>query len=134
MRTYSEFCELETLDERFEYLALTANVGDSTFGYDRWLNQTFYRSKEWRSIRNFVITRDEGNDMGLYGLPIAGSPHIHHMNPLTPYDIEHATDNLLDPEFLITVSKRTHNAIHFGDHTQLPIGPIVREPGDTTLW
>jgi hypothetical protein len=134
MRTYSEFSKLETLDDRFDYLSLTADVGKATFGYDRWINQTFYRSKQWRNIRNYVIIRDDGNDMGIYGLPIAGSPHIHHMNPVTLEDMENLTDNLLDPEYLICVSRRTHNAIHFGDHTQLPRDPIVREPGDTSLW
>lgn len=134
MRTYSELSKLNSLDERFEYLALSADVGQSTFGYDRWINQTFYRSKEWRSIRNYVMIRDEGYDMGIFDFPIPGSPQIHHMNPLTLEDLENHTDNLLDPEFLISVSKRTHNAIHFGDATQLPRGPIVRTVGDTRLW
>lgn len=134
MRTYSELSTLETIDERFNYLSLQSDVGQATFGYDRWVNQTFYRSKEWRDIRNFVIVRDEGNDMGIFGLLIPGSPHIHHMNPVTLEDIENLTDNLLDPEYLISVSRRTHNAIHFGDDTQLPRDPIVRAPGDTSLW
>jgi len=134
MRTYSEFSKLETLDDRFDYLALSASVGEATFGYDRWLNQSFYRSKEWREVRNYVIIRDDGNDMGVFGLPIAGAPHIHHMNPITLEDIENETANLLDPEFLICVSKRTHNAIHFGDHSLLPHIPVDRVAGDTRLW
>lgn len=134
MRTYHELSQLDSLDDRFDYLALDGDVGYSTFGYDRWVNQNFYRSKEWRSVRNFVIVRDGGNDMGVFDFPVRGAPQIHHMNPLTLEDIEDATDNLLDPEFLVCVSHRTHNAIHYGDRTHLPRGPIVREAGDTRLW
>ncbi len=134
MRTYHELSRLDSLDDRFDYLALSGEVGYSTFGYDRWINQQFYRSKEWRSIRNFVIVRDGGNDMGVFDFPIRGAPQIHHMNPLTLEDIEEATENLLDPGFLICVSHRTHNAIHYGDRTHLPRVPIVRTAGDTRLW
>lgn len=134
IRTYTKLCRLDTLEERFDYLALSAEVGQATFGYDRWTNQSFYHSREWRDVRSFVMVRDEGCEMGLLDFPIAGSPRIHHMNPLTLDDIEDATDNLLDPEYLITVSHRLHNAIHYGDRTHLPRGPVVRTPGDTQLW
>lgn len=134
MRTYSKLIQLPTLDERFEYLSLRGGVGDSTFGYDRWLNQSFYKSTEWRQVRDFVIVRDGGNDMGLPDFPLRGAPQIHHMNPLSPEDIEHASDNLLDPEYLISVSHRTHNAIHFGDRSSLPRVSAERTAGDTRLW
>lgn len=134
MRTYSELSELETLDDRFDYLALSGEVGHSTFGYDRWINQTFYRSREWKDVRNFVILRDDGNDLGVFDFPLRGAPQIHHMNPLTLEDIEEVTDNLLDPEYLICASHRTHNAIHFGNRSQLPQPLIERAVGDTCLW
>lgn len=134
MRTYSGLSLLETLDERFDYLNLDSEVGYATFGFDRWANQTFYHSREWKEARSFVITRDEGNDMGLQDYPISGSPQVHHLNPITLEDIEFATDNLFDPEFLISVSKRTHNAIHFGDASQLLRLPVQRASGDTRLW
>lgn len=134
MRTYSKLSKLDTLDERFDYLVLRGELGSSTFGYDRWINQSFYRSREWREARNYVILRDEGNEMGLLDYPIAGPPHVHHMNPITLEDLEHATYNLFDPEYLICVSQRTHNAIHFGDRSQLPRAPVARSAGDTRLW
>lgn len=134
MRTYRRLSRLTSLEDRFDYLSLEGEVGGSTFGYDRWVNQSFYRSKEWRSIRNFVIVRDEGNDMGIPDFPVRGAPQIHHMNPLTLEDIEDATDNLLNPEFLVCVSHRTHNAIHYGDRSHLPRPPIARVSGDTRLW
>ena len=134
MRTYDELSRLDSLDDRFNYLSLNGDVGSSTFGYDRYINQQFYRSREWRSVRNFVIVRDLGNDMGLFDFPIQGAPQVHHMNPLTLEDFETASDNLMDPEYLISVSHQTHNAIHFGDRSQLVRGPIVRMAGDTRLW
>lgn len=134
MRNYSELSSLETLDERFDYLNLDSEVGYANFGFDRWYNQDFYKSSEWRRIRNFVITRDLGNDMGLEDYPIGGPPQVHHMNPITMEDIEYATDNLLNPDYLISVSRRTHNAIHFGDASQLMRVPIERVSGDTSLW
>jgi hypothetical protein len=134
LRTYSDLSQLETLDDRFDYLVLDGEVGYATFGYARWVNQGFYRSKEWKQIRSYVITRDEGNDMGVYDFPVAGAPHIHHMNPVTLEDIEYATDNLLNPEYLICVSQRTHNAIHYGDQSLLPRVPLARTAGDTRLW
>lgn len=134
MRTYSKLSRLDTLEERFDYLVLDGEVGYATFGYDRWVNQSFYRSREWRDIRNFVIARDNGGEMGLADFPIAGPPTVHHLNPITLEDIEFATDNLINPENLISVSRRTHNAIHFGDRSQLPLVPLPRSVGDTRLW
>lgn len=133
-RTYGELLQLDSMDDRFDYLSLEGEVGASSFGYDRFINQQFYHSREWRQVRNYVIVRDFGNEMGLNDFPIRGAPQVHHMNPLTLEDFEFATDNLLDPDFLISVSRLTHNAIHFGDRTQLPRGPIVRTVGDTRLW
>lgn len=134
IRTYTDLRRLGGLEERFEYLSLGGRVGESTFGFDRWINQLFYRSAEWRQVRFHVIARDEGLDLGAKDSPIFGAHVIHHMNPLTLEDIEEATDNLLDPEFLITTSLRTHNAIHYGDKSLLPQVFVERMPGDTLLW
>jgi hypothetical protein len=134
LRTYTELSKIETLGDRFDYLSLGGEVGATTFGYDRWLNQSFYRSREWRDIRDFVIVRDDGNDMGLFDYPIVGAPHIHHINPITLEDIEYETGTLLDPENLISVSHRTHNAIHYGSRSNLREVPIARAQGDTRLW
>jgi hypothetical protein len=133
-RSYSELQGLRGLEERFEYLELGGIVGETTFGFDRWINQQFYRSREWRQIRDHVIARDNGFDLGALDAPIRGAPVIHHMNPLTRYDIEEATSNLLDPEFLISTSLRVHNAIHYGDKGLLPQPYVERRPGDTRLW
>lgn len=134
MRTYTELCSLDTLEDRFEYLVLRGGVADSTFGYDRYINQQFYHSREWRQIRSFVIVRDNGWDLGVPDFPMRGAPQIHHMNPLTIEDFDEATENLLDPEFLISASHRTHNAIHYGDQSQLPRGLVERVSGDTRPW
>lgn len=134
IRTYSELLEFDTLEDRYEYLRLGSMVGDETFGFDRWMNQQFYRSREWRHIRDDVIVRDNGFDLGIADVPIRGAPAIHHLKPLTPDDIEEATIYLLDPEYLISTSQRTHNAIHFGDARQLPQPWVERSPGDTRLW
>lgn len=134
MRTYSELSQLETLDDRFTYLSLLGDVGAVTFGFDRWVNQRFYGSREWKDVRNYVIIRDGGNDMGVQDFPVIGIPHVHHMNPITLEDIEHMTDNLIDPEYLVCVSHRTHNAIHYGDERLLPQLPVARYSGDTQLW
>ena len=120
--------------ERFRYLSLQGQVGDITFGFDRWINQQFYGSAEWRNIRHHVIARDEGNDLGVDGYPIHHRPIIHHMNPMLPEQIVHADERILDPEFLITTTHRTHNAIHYGDERQLPRPFTARTPGDTKLW
>lgn len=120
---------------RFNYLKLDGKVAEETFGFDRYLNQLFYKSAEWRSLRNFVIARDNGNDMAFDGMPIRGHVYIHHMNPITVDDIRNRTEFLLDPEYLISVGYSTHNAIHYGDISQLPIQEFVtRKPNDTCPW
>lgn len=134
IRTYTDLSRLSTLEDRFDYLELGGRIGESTFGFDRWINQQFYRSREWRQIRNHVIARDQGYDLGAEDAPLLGAHLIHHMNPLTLEDFEESTDNLLDPEFLITTSLRTHNAIHFGDKRQLPRPFVERYAGDTKSW
>lgn len=134
IRTYTELDRLGDLEERFDYLMLDSQIGTSTFGFDRWINQQFYHSREWQQIRNHIIARDQGFDLGAEDAPIRGAHLIHHMNPITYEDIEDSTENLLDPEFLITTALRTHNAIHFGDKRQLPRPFVERSPGDTRLW
>lgn len=134
IRTYSELCQLQTLEERFKYLALHGKVGDETFGSERWLNQEFYRSREWREARSEVRAREYGFDLGVRDWPIKGDPYVHHMNPLTVEDIENGTDNLFNPEYLICASLSTHNEIHFGDGKRLPQPFVERRPGDTALW
>lgn len=133
-RTYSELCQLETFEERYRYLELGGTVGRLTFGFDRWVNQGFYHSSEWRSVRNKVIVRDNGCDLGVLGYEIASGLLVHHMNPISLQDIEHGEQWTIDPNFLITTSLQTHNAIHYGDESLLPKGPVERKPGDTTLW
>jgi len=133
-KTYSELSRLETFEERYQYLKLDGVVGESTFGFDRWINQEFYRSWEWKAARNNVIVRDHGCDLGIPGYEIHWNLLIHHMNPISMKDIEHGAEWILDPEFLITTSRRTHNAIHYGDETLLPRGPVTRKFGDTKLW
>jgi hypothetical protein len=134
LKTYSELSRLKTFDERFDYLVLHGHVGEQTFGFDRWINQRFYQSHEWRQARSYVITRDDGCDLGIPGHEIRTQLLIHHLNPLTPRDIEDGEEWILDPEFLITTTKRTHNAIHYGDRSLLPRPHIERVPGDTRLW
>ena len=133
-RSYSELRRLQTFEERYDYLKLDGVVGRSTFGFDRWLNQKFYKLAEWKSVRDFVIVRDNGCDLGILGFEIHYGLLVHHMNPIDAEDIKHGEEWILDPNFLITVSLRTHNAIHYGDKTLLPRGPIVRRFGDTRLW
>lgn len=134
MRTYSELCLLKTFEERYEYLQLNGSVGRATFAYDRYLNQRFYRSEEWKRIRQHVILRDNGCDLGVEGFEIPTRVYIHHMNPIDVSDIVEATQFLTDPEYLICCSHKTHNAIHFGDKNQLITGPIERKPNDTCPW
>lgn len=134
VRTYSELCRLLTFEERFRYLSLVGIVGDPTFGSERFLNQKFYNSFEWKNIRNYVITRDHGRDLGIEGREIHRSPYIHHMNPITAEDVKMGSTMLLDPENLITVSHRTHNAIHYGDENLLIKDLVERRPGDTKEW
>ena len=125
---------ISDFNERFEYLKLDGIIGDSTFGFDRYINQRFYRSKEWLSVRDFVIVRDEGTDMGTPDHPINGRILVHHMNPISIKDISDATEFLLNPEYLICVSHNTHNAIHYGDSSLLPGGILERRPNDTCPW
>ena len=134
IRSYSELCLLETIEERYDYLRLKGAVGAPTFAHERHINQRFYRSNEWRRVRNEVIARDEGCDLGVEGFEIYDRPIIHHMNPMTVNNLKHGDMIILDPEYLITVSMRTHNAIHYGDISLLPQTPLVRRPGDTKLW
>lgn len=133
-RTYSQLAHLATFEARFEYLMLGGTVGRETFGHERHLNQSFYRSREWRRVRDVVIARDEGCDLGIPGYEIHDMVVIHHMNPMIASDIIHADDDIINPEFLITVTHRTHNAIHYGDLTLLTPPLVVRTPGDTKLW
>lgn len=136
IRTYSELITLETFEERFLYLKLDGSIGEDTFGFDRYLNQLFYRSPEWKQVRNFVITRDMGCDLAIPDHEIINQQIlIHHMNPLTKEDIINKSDYLLNPEYLICTTKRTHNAIHYGDERILdPIVPIVRTKNDQCPW
>lgn len=134
IRTYSELRRLETFEERFDYLSLKGVVGQDTFGFDRWINQSFYKSREWQDVRSYVIVRDNGCDLGIIGYEIHAHLLVHHMNPMMAEDIEHGKSWIIDPDFLITTSHQTHNAIHYGGERLLPRGPIVRQPGDTKLW
>lgn len=134
MKSYSALIKIPTFKERFEYLKLGGRVGSETFGFDRYLNQVFYRSVEWKRIRDQVILRDNGCDLGVEGFDIHGKILIHHMNPLDMRDILDRSPYLIDPEFLICTSHSTHNAIHYGDASLLPSEPIERKPGDTCPW
>ncbi len=134
IRTYSELRTLQTFEDRFAYLELKGRVGSSTFGTDRYLNQNFYRSREWRTLRNSVIVRDGGCDLGLYGFEIYDQIYVHHMNPISVEDIEDNYDLLINPEFLICTSFNTHQAITFGTKKNLFTLPRDRRKGDTTLW
>ena len=134
IRTYSELMRLPTFEERFRYLKLDGLVGKDTFGFDRYLNQEFYRSKEWKEVRDFVIVRDNGCDLGMDGYEIAGRIYIHHMNPITVNDIVHSSDFLLNPDYLVCVSHNTHNAVHYGDEDLLVTAPVERRKNDTCPW
>lgn len=134
LRTYSDLIKSSSFIERFRYLALPGSVGTSTFGFDRHVNQRFYRSQQWRQIRHHVIARDNGCDLGVADHDIHDKVLIHHMNPMTIDDIVEGDESILDPEFLICTSHRTHNAIHFGDERKLPKPLVERRPGDTKLW
>jgi len=137
VRRYSDLMQLQTYEERLEYLRLRGSVGKDTFGFDRYLNQLFYRSAEWKRVRDIVIIRDNGCDLGMPGYEIGDKIFVHHMNPITINDIEDATDFLLNPEYLICVSKETHDAIHYGtdiagyaERKKV----VERKPNDTKLW
>lgn len=134
IRCYSELRALPSFEERFEYLKLQGTVGESTFGFDRYMNQMFYQSTEWRSIRSHVIVRDSGCDLGIPEYEIHDKIYIHHMNPMTREQIAHSDDDILDPENLISTTHRTHNAIHYGDASLLRRPYRERTRGDTQLW
>ena len=134
IRTYTELKQIPTFIERYRYLKIGGKVGEETFGSDRYLNQVFYRSKEWMGIRNYVIVRDLGCDLGIEGYEIIGKIFIHHMNPLTVEDVLNRTEILLDPEYLICCTKNTHDAIHYGNEDLLWTDPVIRTPNDTCPW
>lgn len=135
IRTYSELVRLPTFEERYEYLKLSSLVGDKTFGYERYINQAFYRSPEWKRVRRQVILRDKGCDLGIEGRDIIDRIEIHHITPITIEDIETASLILLDPDNLICCSPNTHKAIHYGESNLItPSEPTVRKPNDTCPW
>lgn len=134
LRRYSELIRLKTFDERFEYLRLAGVVGQSTFGFDRYLNQLCYHSAKWNEVRNRIIIRDNGCDLGVEGYDIHDKIIVHHMNPLILQDLIDVSDDIFNEEYLICTSHTTHNAIHYGDASLLPRGPVERRPGDTCLW
>lgn len=134
-RSYSELSKLGGFIERYDYLALNGQVGEPTFGWERFLNQKFYNSVEWKSARRLVIIRDNGCDLGIEGHELHSRVYIHHMNPMRPDQLKNFDPSVLDPEYLISVSHNTHNAIHYGDASHLVNTiPVERRPGDTKLW
>lgn len=133
-RTYSELITLPTFEERYRYLKLNGSVGEETFGFDRYINQKFYNSQEWKSIRDYIIVRDQGCDLGIEGYEIHGRIYIHHMNPVLLKDMMYRTEYLTNPEYLITTTHSTHNAIHYGDENLLIKTPIARSKNDTCPW
>lgn len=134
IRNYTEMKQLRTFKERYEYLRLGGIVGQSTFGFDRYLNQRLYTSRRWKSTRDKVIIRDDGCDLGFSDYEINSIIIVHHMNVITMDDLEELRDHIFDPEFLICTSHSTHNAIHYGDESLLPKLPVERKRGDTTPW
>lgn len=134
IRSYHELRRFHTFEERYEYLKIAGQVGKETFGFDRWMNQMFYTSAEWKHVRSAVIARDEGMDLGIPGHEIYDRIYIHHMNPMEPDDLVHGNPDILDPEFLISTTHGTHNAIHYGDANLLRKPLIERRAGDTKLW
>lgn len=134
IKTYSELIQFPTFEERFRYLRISGSVGKETFGFDRYMNQIFYRSQKWKSVRDFVIIRDNSCDLGIEDREIYSRVIIHHMNPITIRDIERESEFLIDPEYLICTTHNTHNAIHFGDESLLITMPIERKANDTCPW
>ena len=134
IRTYSELITIPTFEERYEYLRLNGKVGEDTFGFDRWINQVFYKSDAWLKVRDKVIIRDNGCDLGIPGREIYGRIYVHHMNPILAKDILDRTDFLLNPDYLICTSKNTHDAIHYSDSSILITAPIERTLNDTCPW
>lgn len=133
-RSYSELRRLSSFEDRYRYLRISGYVGEQTFGFDRYLNQRFYTSREWKQVRDHVIVRDNGCDLGIEGYEIYDRLIIHHMNPLTLQNVSEGDYSNLDPEFLIATTHNTHNAIHYGAESLLPRAPVARRPGDTKLW
>lgn len=133
-RTYSELLRFDNFDDRFEYLRLNGNVGRATFGFDRYINQKFYTSYEWKQTRRDIIVRDNGCDLGIPGYEIGGTVLIHHINPMKIDDILHKNEDIFDPEYLITTTHDTHNALHYSDKKQLIRTVLSRSPNDTKLW
>jgi hypothetical protein len=134
MKSYRELRRFDTFDERFEYLSLHGVVCRATFGYDRYLNQALYHSREWKHTKNDIVLRDNGCDLGIQGYEIYGQLLIHHINPITFEDIETGADWVFDPDNLITTKFETHNALHYGNIDTLPQPPVVRRKSDTCLW
>lgn len=134
IRTYSELVKIPTLEERFEYLRLNGHVGEELFGYKRYLNQVFYRSPEWKKVRREVVLRDNGMDLGVDGYDISGAVYVHHMNPITLDELKSNDPCLIDPEFLISCSRKMHEAITFGDASLIPQKPVIRTPNDMCPW
>lgn len=134
IRTYSELSRLQTIEERYEYLKLGGVIGEETFGFDRWLNQVFYKDPRWLEARDIVIERDNGCDLGIEGFDIHTKILVHHMNPVTKEDLLYNFDKLINPEFLICTSKRTHDAIHYGSIILLPPQPVIRTKNDMCPW
>lgn len=134
MKTYSEAISIQTYLERFRYLQIGGKIGDETFGYDRYLNQTLYRTAEWKRFRREIIVRDNGCDLACDGYEIVGNVLVHHINPITVKDIVRRDPKIFDPENVICVSLNTHNAIHYGDESLLMLGPIERTKNDTCPW
>lgn len=134
LRTFTELSKIDSFYDRYEYLALQGTVGESTFGFDRWVNQQFYRSHQWRQMRQYVIARDLGCDLASEGHDIHDRILIHHMNPMRAVDIAQGDQDILDPEFLISTTHRTHNAIHYGDSSLLVQEYIPRQLHDTVPW
>lgn len=134
IRTYKELLTLDSFEERFEYLKLDGRVGESTFGFDRYISQNFYHSDEWKEVRRKVIIRDNGNDLGIEGREIVSCIHVHHMNPIIKDNFKASIKDILNPDFLISTSSITHKAIHYGNDELLLKDPIERFSGDTKLW
>ena len=134
VKTYQELCLLDTFEERYRYLSLKGFVGADTFGHDRYLNQRFYTSREWKQVRAQVIVRDNGCDLGIQGREIFDKVIIHHLNPMSVEDVALSDESIFDLNNLITTCHRTHNAIHYGDESFLPSPLLERRPGDTKLW
>lgn len=135
IKTYSELIKLNTFEERFKYLEIGGHIGIESFGFNRYLNQNFYRSYEWQRLRDRIILRDNGQDLGVDGYPINGKIMIHHINPITIEDVLDRNPDIFNPEYLICVSHQTHNAIHYGDDSYANRYSVVeRKPNDTTPW